>query len=55
MCCSLHPSTLKASIIVGTYRSLVSPCPSCPFAPLPQEYTFARSVTATVCLHPLDI
>lgn len=37
------------------YRSMVSPCPSCPFAPLPQEYTFSGSVTAIVCLHPHEI
>lgn len=34
------------------YRSIDSPCPSCPFVPLPQENTFCLSVTASVCLHP---
>jgi len=34
---------------------MVSPCPSWPFVPLPQEYTLFLSVTAIVCLHPHEI
>lgn len=37
------------------YRSTDSPCPSCPFVPLPHENTFCLSVTASVCLHPHEI
>jgi len=42
-------------VVHAIYRSMVSPCPSWPFVPLPQEYTLFLSVTAIVCLHPHEI
>mmetsp|Transcript_29924 Transcript_29924/g.76219 ORF Transcript_29924/g.76219 Transcript_29924/m.76219 type:complete len:325 (-) Transcript_29924:396-1370(-) len=56
--CRHPPATLtttrprSASTSVGVSRSVMSPCPSCPYLLHPKLYSSPASVTTTLCRHP---